>query len=119
MAQRATLGRRVAALAIDWIASTGTAVVFTGSLWDPRTNQYNYLIFVAEVLLLTQLLGDSFGQILLGMRIEHLSGGRPTPLQVLIRTLLLALVIPAVVTGSDGRGLHDKAAGTQVTLFRV
>lgn len=116
--ERASLGRRAAALLIDWLASTGTAVVFTGSLWDPRTNQLNYLIFVAEVLALTLLLGGSFGQLLLGMRIEHITGGRPSPLQVLIRTVLLALVIPAVVTGSDGRGLHDKAAGTHVTRFR-
>ena len=116
--ERATLGRRAAALLIDWTASTATAVAFTGSLWDPRTNQWNYLIFVAEVLLLTMLLGGSFGQLLLGMRIEQLNGSRPGPLQVLIRTILLALLIPAAVTGSDVRGLHDKAAGTQVTRFR-
>lgn len=116
--ERATLGRRAVALLIDWLASTATAVALTGSLSDPRTNQWNLLIFIAEVLLLTMLLGGSFGQLLLGMRIEHITGGRPRPLQVLIRTLLLALVIPAVVTGSDGRGLHDKAAGTQVTRFR-
>jgi len=32
----------------------------------------------------------------------------------LVRTLLLGLVIPAVVTDDDGRGLHDRAAGTVV-----
>ena len=116
--ERASLARRAIALLIDWAASTATAVAFTGSLWDPRTNQWNYLIFVAEVLLLTLLLGGSFGQLLLGLRIEQLTGGRPAPLQIVIRTALLAFVIPAVVTGSDGRGLHDKAAGTQVTQFR-
>lgn len=116
--ERATLGRRAVALLIDWFASTATAVAITGSMSDPRTSQWNLLIFIAEVLILTMLLGGSFGQLLLGMRIEHITGGRPRPLQVLIRTLLLALVIPAVVTGSDGRGLHDKAAGTQVTRFR-
>ena len=116
--ERATLGRRAIALLIDWTASTATAVAFTGNVWDPRTNQWNYLIFVIEVLLLTLLLGGSFGQLLLGMRIELLNGGRPALMQVLVRTVLLALVIPAVVTGSDGRGLHDKAAGTQVTRFR-
>lgn len=116
--ERATLGRRAVALLIDWFASTATAVAITGSMSDPRTSQWNLLIFIAEVLVLTMLLGGSFGQLLLGMRIEHITGGRPRPLQVLIRTLLLALVIPAVVTGSDGRGLHDKAAGTQVTRFR-
>ncbi|CPU67518.1 Conserved membrane protein of uncharacterised function [Mycobacteroides abscessus] len=30
----------------------------------------------------------------------------------LLRTVLLCLVIPAVVWDADGRGLHDRAAGT-------
>jgi len=33
---------------------------------------------------------------------------------VLIRTVSLCLVIPAVVWGLDGRGLHDVWAGTQI-----
>ena len=31
---------------------------------------------------------------------------------VLARTLLLGLLVPAVVWDRDGRGLHDRAAGT-------
>lgn len=116
--QRATLNRRAAALLIDWSASTAAAVAFTGNLWDPRTNQWNLPIFLAEVLVFTVLLGGSFGQLLLGIRIEMLDGARPAPLAVVIRTLLLALVIPAVLIGADGRGLHDRAAGTQVCRFR-
>lgn len=117
--QRATLNRRAAALLIDWFASTAVAVVLTGDIWDPRTNQWNFPIFLAEVLLFTVLLGGSFGQLLLGLRIEMLDGGRPSLLAIVIRTALLALVIPAVLVGADGRGLHDRAAGTQVTKFRA
>lgn len=116
--QRASLNRRAAALLIDWCASTSAAVALTGGLWDPRTSQWNLPIFLSQVLLFTVLLGGSFGQLLLGIRIEMLDGGRPTPLAVVIRTLLLALVIPAVLVGPDGRGLHDRAAGTQVCRFR-
>ena len=36
------------------------------------------------------------------------------PLQVVIRTLLLCLVLPAVLTSRDGRGFHDVAAGTRI-----
>ena len=115
---RASLNRRAVALLIDWLASTAVAVVLTGNPWDPRTSQYNFPIFLGEVLIFTLLLGGSFGQLTLGMRIESLEGGRPRPLAIVIRTLLLALVIPAVIVGSDGRGLHDRAAGTQVTRFR-
>lgn len=116
--QQATLNRRAAALLIDWTASTAAAVALTGSLWDMRTNQWNLPIFLAEVLVLTALLGGSFGQLLLGLRIEALDGSRPSLLAVVIRTLLLALVIPAVLVGDDGRGLHDRAAGTLVSRFR-
>ena len=116
--RRASLNQRVVALVIDWVASTAVAVAITGDLWDPQTNQLNFPIFLAEVLVFTVLLGGSFGQLLLGLRIETLDGGRPRPVAVLVRTLLLGLVIPPVVVGSDGRGLHDRAAGTQVTRFR-
>lgn len=114
----ASFGRRLAALGLDWVASTAVAVVITGSLWDPRTNQWNLPVFLAEVLLLTVLLGGSFGQVLLGMRIERLDGSRPSVLAVVIRTLLLGLVIPPALIGADGRGLHDRAAGTYVARFR-
>lgn len=115
---RATLGRRIAALLIDWAASSAVAAALTGSLWDPRTSQWNLPIFLAEVLVFTVLLGGSFGQVILGLRVEALDGGRPTPLAIVIRTFLLGLVVPAVIVGNDGRGLHDRAAGTQVTRFR-
>jgi uncharacterized RDD family membrane protein YckC len=116
--ERATLNRRAAALLIDWAASTAVAVALTGNIWDPRTNQWNLLIFLAEVLLFTILLGGSFGQLFVGIRIETIDGGRPNPLAVVVRTLLLVLVIPAVLVGADGRGLHDRTAGTQVCRFR-
>ena len=40
------------------------------------------------------------------------------PLRALVRTALLCLVIPAVVWGPDGRGLHDVVAGTTITRIR-
>ena len=100
--ERATLNRRAAALLIDWAASTAVAVALTGNIWDPRTNQWNLLIFLAEVLLFTILLGGSFGQLFVGIRIETIDGGRPNPLAVVVRTLLLVLVIPAVLVGAEG-----------------
>jgi len=35
-----------------------------------------------------------------------------------MRTLLLAIVIPAVVTDRDGRGLHDRAVNTVLIRAR-
>jgi len=43
--------------------------------------------------------------------VRRLDGGRVAWLWVLVRTVLLLLVIPAVVYDRDQRGLHDKAAG--------
>jgi hypothetical protein len=36
------------------------------------------------------------------------------PTAVFLRTILIALVIPAVVTDQDGRGLHDRITKTVV-----
>ena len=33
---------------------------------------------------------------------------------VALRTALLLLLVPALITDRDGRGLHDRAAGTVV-----
>ena len=46
-----------------------------------------------------------------------MSGGRATVLQVLSRTVLLCLAIPALIWDRDQRGLHDKAA--QTVLVRL
>jgi uncharacterized RDD family membrane protein YckC len=41
---------------------------------------------------------------------------RPAP--IFLRTFLIALVIPAVVTDKDGRGLHDRITKTVVMRVR-
>jgi hypothetical protein len=38
----------------------------------------------------------------------------PNLLLAAVRTALLLLVIPAVVWDADGRGLHDRVAGTAI-----
>jgi uncharacterized RDD family membrane protein YckC len=45
---------------------------------------------------------------LLGLRVARLDGANPLPLAVLIRTLLLALVIPALFVDRDYRGIQDR-----------
>ena len=114
---RAGIGRRLAALVIDWIASELVALAVFGRAYPFGTNQSmlaTYVVFFVEVALLTSLMGGSFGQVLLGVRIVRTDGSRAWPLRVLVRTLLLCLVIPAVIMDGEGRGLHDKAAGTRV-----
>ena len=69
------------------------------------------VIFFVEVALLTTLMGSSFGQRILGIRVISLTHGRLDPARVALRTLLLCLVVPPLVFDRDQR-VHDKAAGS-------
>ena len=104
-------GRRLGALVVDWVLAELLAASFG---WYPSSAQGQLgtiAIFGAEQLVLLSLLGFTVGKRLFGLRVGKL-GGPLTPVHVIVRTLLLLLVIPAVVWDQDGRGLHDRAAGT-------
>ena len=76
------------------------------------------VVFAVEVIVLTWLTGASFGQRILGLRVVSIQGGRLPLWRVAVRTLLLLLVIPAVVYDDQGRGLHDRMAGSVVMRVR-
>ncbi len=113
----ARLGRRIAALAIDLTTATVIAYAFFSTI-DEVTGFRNAnplasnLIFLAVQILFIPTLGGSPGHRLLGMRLVRVGGGWTGLWRPLVRTLLLALVIPALIWDADQRGLHDKAAGT-------
>ena len=70
-------------------------------------------LFYVEVLVLTMLQGASLGQKVFGMKVIRFNdGGALSPLQVLIRTSLLVLVVTAVTYDDDGRGIHERASGS-------
>ena len=104
-------GRRLGALIVDWAVAYLLAAAFG---WQPSTAQGQWgtiAIFAAEHLALLSLLGFTLGKRLFGLRVGRL-GGPLTPVHVIVRTVLLLLVIPAVVWDRDGRGLHDRLART-------
>ncbi|MGO9218050.1 MAG: RDD family protein [Streptosporangiaceae bacterium] len=104
----ASMGRRLLALLIDWLASLVVAVViFHSAGWT-------LLVFSIEVYLLTALTGFTLGKRLLGLRVARLDGKPVGFLWSLVRTILLITVIPPLVTDRDLRGLHDRAANTIV-----
>jgi len=118
---KAGLGRRLGALCIDWGASLLVVQVLFGRTYaygSPASSLITGLVFIAEVALLTSLMGGSFGQILLGVRVVRSDGSRLWPLRVIGRTLMVFLVIPAVVIDSDGRGLHDKIVDSRTIRVR-
>ena len=110
--------RRLVALTIDWFAALFIANAFGSNL---SNNAHSWLVlnvFTVQILLLTIFTGSSFGQRIMGIGVRRLNEERLDVLGVVIRTLLLLLVIPAVVYDRDGRGLHDKAVGSIVLRIR-
>jgi uncharacterized RDD family membrane protein YckC len=60
------------------------------------------------------LTGQTLGMRLLGIRLLDLGGGRPAVPRAAARFVLLCLLIPALISDRDGRGLHDKVARSVV-----
>lgn len=117
----AGLGQRLVAVVIDWfiaqaIAVWGLGVPFGAIGWRAFVPLG---IFAAIYFVAVSLTGYTLGYRIVGIRLGAL--GRPSlsPVQVLVRIVLLCLFIPAVIWGKDGRGLHDRAAGTVLVRTRV
>lgn len=115
-----TLGRRLAAITIDWLASYAIAFAFFagGGNYAERiagTRFSTPLIFVAEYAILIALTGASFGHRILRLKVVDFNhAGMPNIRQVLIRTGLMALVITAITYDEDGRGIHERFSQTKL-----
>ncbi len=113
----ARAGRRIGALAIDYIAATIIATGFLGydqfalpseaglTMFAPMA------VFAALQILFIPTAGGSPGHRILGMRVVRLQGGWVGIWRPIVRTLLLVFVIPAVIWDTDQRGIHDKLPG--------
>lgn len=116
----ARMPRRLVALLVDWLLSLAVSGllfpedgVARGILAGDRLA--TLAVFGVSSAVLVGLLGHTIGHRLTGMRVIRLRDGRvPGLVAGVVRSALLVLVIPAVVWGRDGRGLHDVAAGTAI-----
>ncbi len=106
----ASVGRRIAALFIDWalclLISYGLLAHGNAQVAD----NWAFAVFGVVSVLALSTAASTPGKRLLRLRVVRLDGGRLGIGGVLLRTVLLLLVIPAVVWDRDTRGLHDKAA---------
>lgn len=103
----ARFGRRLGAYLIDAAcAALISAAFFQYEAWA------TLLVFLAVQIVFIPTIGGSPGHRLVGMRVVTVHGGWVGVWRPVLRTALLALLIPAVIWDSDQRGLHDKAAGT-------
>jgi uncharacterized RDD family membrane protein YckC len=110
----ARFGRRLVAVMVDWFLSTLIAAGLMGyRLGSGGLGPFKPLaVFVVMNLLLVGTLGFTIGHRLLGIRVVCVGGASAGPLRATVRTILLALVIPAVIWDRDTRGFHDKLART-------
>jgi uncharacterized RDD family membrane protein YckC len=108
----ATFGRRLLAFAVDAVLTGFVAGLFTAPE-PPR--EWGLLPLAVLYVPIVTLTGQTAGMRLLGLRLIRLQDGpRVDLLRAALRFALLALLIPALITDRDGRGLHDRAAGTAV-----
>lgn len=113
----ARLGRRILALVIDWVSAILITMLITGSDYITLASSSVGQLSILAVFVLLQVfgiwaIGGSMGHRLCGLYLVNVHGGRLAPWRPLVRSVLLALVIPALVWDSDQRGFHDKIAGT-------
>lgn len=119
----ASVGARVVAFAFDLVAGALIGGLVNVVAVDPTPLQRTLAVngaFAIQVVVLVALTGQSLGMRLMGLRVLRLAArdGLPGFAAALVRTALLMLVVPAVVFDRDGRGLHDRAAGTVVVRAR-
>jgi uncharacterized RDD family membrane protein YckC len=107
-----SLMRRLAATVIDWTLAQLIALSFTT---DPGSRALATMgVFALMNVLLVTTLGSGIGGRLLGIRVARIDGSNPPLISVVLRTFLIALVVPALVWDRDNRGLHDRWAYTIV-----
>ena len=113
----ASLARRALAIIIDWVAALLLARLFSSAPYGSSDYALMVLIiFAGEIIVLTWLTGSSFGQRIMGIAVVAETGGRLALWRIIVRTVLICLVVPALVYDSQRRGLQDLAVGSRVVM---
>ena len=116
---RVSQGRRMLGVLIDWLMSYAIAIGFFVEFGEPSMGAVVFLIFTAQYLLFAALGGATPGHRIVGLKIVRFSdGGMPTPLQALIRTGLLVLIVTAITFDHNGRGINERLSNTVLIRTR-
>ena len=124
MKHEISLGRRFIGLSIDWLMCYAIALGFFGGSASfaeraPQARVPHLVIFFIEVLVLTAFGGATAGHRVVGLRVVQFNGGaNPSPVQALVRTVLLCLVVTAITYDENGRGIHERLSGTRLVDVR-
>ncbi|HEU5269908.1 MAG TPA: hypothetical protein VFU36_08280 [Jatrophihabitans sp.] len=107
----APFGRRLLAFFIDLAAAGLVAALFVHG----APGQWSVLPWAADYLIGLLLLGRTLGMYLTGLRVIRVDARLAVgPVRALVRTALLALLVPALLVDNDLRGLHDRVTATAV-----
>jgi hypothetical protein len=111
------MGRRIAALFVDWLIAYGlAALAMTFGIGTTTTLSTSILViwFVLGAVSV-RLFGFTPGQYALGLLVVPVDGRQYVGFgRALVRGVLIAVVIPALITDADMRGLQDKVTNTAV-----
>jgi uncharacterized RDD family membrane protein YckC len=117
----AGLGIRTVAFAIDAIVANLIAGLAQVGGWDPGYQRGWVVLgaFLLIELVFVRALGRTPGMAITGVLVVRQDGsGLPSLGWTAARTVLLALILPAVIIDGDGRALHDRACGTVMLRHR-
>lgn len=113
----ARLGRRIAAIFIDWaLAWVISVALFPDGPFQPNA-WATLAVFAVEQLIFLWTINGSIGHLVLRMRVVPVEPAKLGLWRPVVRTAVLCLAVPALIWDRDQRGLHDRAAGTM--LVRV
>jgi uncharacterized RDD family membrane protein YckC len=113
-------GRRILALVLDWMIVLGVTLAIVGPP-QPGDDTFGLVtlgVLVVMYVILLMTARATIGMWLMGLAVWPVGSARMSFPRIVVRSVLLALVIPAVVYDRDRRGLHDKAGATVVIRAR-
>ena len=113
----ARMGRRIGALFVDWLIAYGLAALGMsfGLVSMPALSTAVLIVLFVLGAVSLRLFGFTPGQYALGLMVvpvdnrQHVGFGR-----AVVRGVLIAVVIPPLITDADMRGLQDKVTNTAV-----
>lgn len=116
-------GTRITALVLDWFLANlaAFAIVRDTGIWQAPVTGVDFVplaVFAAEIWLMTAFVGASVGQRLRHLVVARLDGAPVGVVRAFVRTLLILLVLPPLIVDRDGRGVHDRLAGTVLVRAR-
>ncbi|WP_018353463.1 RDD family protein [Longispora albida] len=112
----ASLNQRFGALLVDWLL----CMLIVWPLSEPGwMGTWALAVLVAVYAFFVGLYAQTPGMRLIGIRCVNADTGGPLGIpRAAFRGVLLALLVPAIVMDSYGRGWHDRWSGSVVTRVK-